>query len=278
MCLHWSCHPVVRVLADASLSRPSWAFVRDSESFGNAMYHVYVHVGWSQAMAAAVVVQVLRGGEWRKIPGEMLLPGDVFFLTLPPRKNSDDDDDDDAALVPVDALLLGGGVIADESVLTGESTPQWKEPIAGGDVQSPERFRPLDVTRDKLHVLFGGTKIRNVTNGELPSGRGAAPGGGAPAVVLRTGFETAQGRLMRTILMSTERLTANTVESGLFICFLLLFAVSAAGALRGQSWQLLLHAAHGNGSAVQSACKMLLAQLRGCVRILSCTAHAVQLK
>ncbi len=88
-------------------------------------------------------------------------------------------------------------------------------------------------------VLFGGTKVLQVTppkyektyqdeivfvNSNLPK----SPDNGCIAYVLRTGFGTQQGKLVRMIVFSTERITANNLESLIFILFLLFFAIIAA--------------------------------------------------
>ncbi|KAL3502168.1 hypothetical protein ACH5RR_036617, partial [Cinchona calisaya] len=161
-------------------------------------------------------LMVYRCGKWVKLSGTELLPGDVVSIgrsTSPPGEDKS---------VPADMLLLAGSAIVNEAILTGESTPQWKVSIMGRGTEEK-----LSARRDKTHVLFGGTKILQHTPDKTFHMK--TPDGGCLAVVLRTGFETSQGKLMRTILFSTERVTANSWESGLFILFLVVFAIIAAG-------------------------------------------------
>ncbi|RAL49033.1 hypothetical protein DM860_001353 [Cuscuta australis] len=161
-------------------------------------------------------LMVHRCGKWVKLSGTDLLPGDLVSIGRSVGQTGEDKN------VPADMLLLAGSAIVNEAILTGESTPQWKVSIMGRG--SGER---LSARRDKAHVLFGGTKILQHTPDKTYHIK--TPDGGCLAVVLRTGFETSQGKLMRTILFSTERVTANSWESGLFILFLVVFALIAAG-------------------------------------------------
>ncbi|KAI3834857.1 hypothetical protein MKW98_015970 [Papaver atlanticum] len=161
-------------------------------------------------------LMVYRCGKWIKLSGTDLLPGDVVSVGRSSGQNGED------KCVPADMLILAGNAIVNEAILTGESTPQWKVSVTGRGVDEK-----LSSKRDKSHILFGGTKI--LQHNADKSFHLKTPDGGCLAVVLRTGFETNQGKLMRTILFSTERVTANSWESGLFILFLVVFALIAAG-------------------------------------------------
>ncbi|KAJ1551720.1 hypothetical protein HK096_003442, partial [Nowakowskiella sp. JEL0078] len=149
-------------------------------------------------------IKVMRKGVWTEIQTDELLPGD---LVLVERSKED-------GPVPCDMLILRGSCIANEAMLSGESTPQLKESI-----EIRENNEPLLMDLDKNHILFGGTKVIQVTaTGER----------GCVAYVLQTGFSTTQGKLVRTMIYSSDRVSANNVEALFFILFLLIFAIAAA--------------------------------------------------
>src|SRR5258707_11058798 len=104
--------------------------------------------------------------------------------------------------VPADILLVRGTVIVNEAMLSGESTPLLKESIEL--LEGDER---LDIgSQHRGNVLFSGTKILQARGGAtLGDGKITTPDGGCFAVVLRTGFGTSQGQLVRTMIFSTER-------------------------------------------------------------------------
>lgn len=133
------------------------------------------------------------------------------FFYIPKTDNSTD------VIIQADMLLLAGSCIVDEAVLTGESTPQWKNPIgeATGDEVDASELAPssrLSIKRDKMHVVFGGTKLMQSTGDKQAHVK--TPDGGCLAVVLRTGFGTAQGR--QIYLLIQQYTTAIDFVLGLF--------------------------------------------------------------
>lgn len=168
-------------------------------------------------------INVYRGGKWTEISGELILPGDIVSLARRPGTEE--------SIVQADMLLLAGTCIVDEAVLTGETTPQWKNPVgeSSEDEIDASELSPgcrLSIKRHRMHVVFGGTKLLQTSSDR--EAKLKTPNDGCLAVVLRTGFGTAQGRLMRTILYSTERVSANNLETFAFILFLLLWAIAAS--------------------------------------------------
>ncbi|KAJ2163078.1 putative cation-transporting ATPase 1 [Coemansia sp. RSA 552] len=159
----------------------------------------------------AYTVQVRRGGVWAEVSTEELVPGDLISVG---RSGEDSG-------TPCDVVVVGGSCIVNEAMLSGESTPQLKEALQG-------REEAIDVEgADRGSVLFGGTKVLQVDHVD-ESQELATPDGGCACYVLRTGFGTAQGSLVRTMVHSSERVSADNHESYLFIGFLLIFAVAAA--------------------------------------------------
>lgn len=156
-----------------------------------------------------------RKGRWQQVMSDDLLPGDIISVVA-------------CDTCPCDAVLLTGSCVVNESMLTGESTPHLKEPIENdpnlSEILSPEG-------KHKGNIVYAGTQIIQAgisKDGKQHPSVSAPNNGGCHAMVIRSGFETAQGKLMRTILFVSEHVTANNKESFAFIGFLLIFALVAS--------------------------------------------------
>nr|XP_035163807.1 polyamine-transporting ATPase 13A2 isoform X31 [Callithrix jacchus] len=112
------------------------------------------------------------GGEEEWVDSSELVPGDCLVLPQ------------EGGLMPCDAALVTGECMVNESSLTGESVPVLKTAL-------PEGLGPYCAETHRRHTLFCGTLILQAR---------AYVGPHVLAVVTRTGFCTAKGGLVSSIL------------------------------------------------------------------------------
>eukprot|EP00049_Salpingoeca_infusionum_P025583 m.20377 g.20377 ORF g.20377 m.20377 type:complete len:1339 (+) comp8156_c0_seq2:3-4019(+) len=204
---------------------------------------------------------VRRDGVWTRVSANNLVPGDIISVTRGSGRDQD--------IVPCDCLIVKGTAVVNEAPLTGESVPQMKEAVVVDDDTSNHN---LDVNlTHKVHILWGGTtilqhhgivgetdrvldaetstedrqRLRELDPDTVPQ---ATPDGGCLCYVIRTGFDSSQGRLVRMIQFSSENVSGDIKETLMLMCILLVFAISASGYVlkhgldEGRdSFDLLLH-------------------------------------
>ncbi len=144
-------------------------------------------------------------------------------------------------IVPVDCVMVRGSAVVNEATLTGESIPQMKDalsaskaakaPGAGADDGSASGSARFDMNGDhRVHTLFSGTSLVATAPGKVDKhGVPATPDSGVLCYVLRTGFNSSQGKLVQLIEFSQQSVSGDTKETAMALLLLLCFALAAAG-------------------------------------------------
>lgn len=123
-------------------------------------------------------VNVMRNGRRQILNGvgsRLLVPGDVIEVP-------------ENCVLPCDLILLSGSCIVNESMLTGESVPVIKSSI-------PSSNDMFDYEYDQKYILYGGSKV--IQNKQYGNDK-------TSALVIRTGFHTTKGDLVREIMYPKE--------------------------------------------------------------------------
>ncbi|MEE6501481.1 hypothetical protein FKM82_004204 [Ascaphus truei] len=133
------------------------------------------------AAHSVVRVSVCRSNqEVEEILSTDLVPGDIMLI--PPN----------GTIMPCDSVLISGTCIVNESMLTGESVPVTKTNLPDPWRDSRETESDIYSTEvHRRHTLFCGT---NVIQTRFYAGEPVK------AIIVRTGFSTSKGQLIRSIL------------------------------------------------------------------------------
>ncbi|XP_061622793.1 cation-transporting ATPase 13A2 isoform X3 [Phyllopteryx taeniolatus] len=151
-------------------------FIISLISIGISLYEIRKQSVTLHNMARLVtnVTVIRKSGEQENVSSVELVPGDCIRLPK------------DGLLMPCDAALLAGECLMNEGMLTGESVPVLKTPL-------PDSERRYSSDSERKHALFCGTQL-------IQTKGGASGDAGAVAIVTGTGFFTAKGNLVSSIM------------------------------------------------------------------------------
>jgi len=203
-------------------------------------------------------IQVFRNQKWDELSSLELLPGDLISVreavtkvsaaVALPSGPADKKSamaakgalEESTGIVPCDCVLLHGAAVLNEASLTGESVPQMKDglQVAQGEEDTPLSFDGAHRT----HALFSGTQVISCHGPDKEQGKSLAarsgtsstdprhsPDGGCVCYVVRTGFNSSQGKMIQMIEYSQHQMTDDSKETGYALLVLLAFALIAAG-------------------------------------------------
>ncbi|KAJ3353378.1 hypothetical protein HDU83_006863 [Entophlyctis luteolus] len=127
------------------------------------------------------IVNVLRDDAWKTLSTSDVVPGDVIEVVAGEH------------VLPVDAVLVDGGAVCDESSLTGEALPVVKVAVKN---DASVLYQRGDGGANKANNLHAGCFVLEAQ----PAGKGRP----VLAVVTATGAVTSKGRLVKDILFPTR--------------------------------------------------------------------------
>ena len=113
-----------------------------------------------------------REEKWMEIDARDLVPGDILQIFA------------GRSIVPADCVIVHGELVVDEAMLTGESVPATKLPLR------ENRSVLFNYDDSSIHLLHAGTEVVQTRSKD----------GLCKSIVVRTGFNTSRGSLVRAIL------------------------------------------------------------------------------
>lgn len=183
-----------------------WAidYTRYASVMGMLMLYSFVFTNWEEILHAAGMkrlvrprgVKILKEGRFVEVDSQEIYPGNVIYI-------------EPSSEFPCDALVIRGDAITNECLLTGETVPIYKNAdqpsivYSGTDVLKSINTTPVFTNLRNANLC----RVRSLTSKSKPEtvemvGSVDVLENFAIGLVLRTGFQTTRGQILKNMLNS----------------------------------------------------------------------------